>query len=178
MDDEGNTPLHCAVASKDITTVKTLLERQISDLGRNQFTTAPRVETGGFTQKQKEEQESLRRLLQQEGERPRVTPVQSLPSSILPPCSTYQLMETTAVDSINKGTATVDAPNEDGETPLLLAITFSCFEMAKLLIGHGAKVNQPDITKTTPAHAAVASRSADMVSYLVASGADFHAPNR
>lgn len=128
-DGEGNTPLHCAVASGDLETVKALLAPALqetqapSDLKHRSYL---------FNGSQRREQEALRRLLLNLENQDTEMSNQDEPRTPLQRTQGYKLRETPN---------NIDNPNSDGETPLLLALAFSYFEIAKLLIETGAKVH-------------------------------------
>lgn len=72
-------------------------------------------------------------------------------------------------------------PNHEsyGVTPLNMAAAQNSYtEIAKLLLEHGALINQPNVYGSTPLHsAAMASNSIRMVEFLLAQGADPTARN-
>lgn len=70
----------------------------------------------------------------------------------------------------------VDSKNQDGETPLYMAVTFQNDDVALLLIEKGADVNVTDVVGASVLHRAVSNcDSTKVVQALVDAGADVHA---
>ena len=65
----------------------------------------------------------------------------------------------------------VDSKNDGGETPLHLSATMGDTRMATWLFEHGANVNAPDSSRTTPLQKAVMAGSAPVVDLLLSRGA-------
>lgn len=72
---------------------------------------------------------------------------------------------------IYKGAA-VNARNEQGVTPLSLAVGLNFVEGVDLLLNQGARVNDPGADGETPLIAAVHQRSVELVRTLIKAGAD------
>ena len=72
---------------------------------------------------------------------------------------------------IGEGGAEIDAPGENGETPLILAILEGHADVAELLIAHGADVMARNERGLTPLHAAAYSGSAEVARLLLDHGA-------
>ncbi len=72
---------------------------------------------------------------------------------------------------IYKG-ANVNARNEQGVTPLSLAVGLNFVEGVDVLLGKGARVNDPGADGETPLIAAVHQRSVELVRTLIRAGAD------
>jgi ankyrin repeat protein len=79
-----------------------------------------------------------------------------------------------AQEAIQLG-ADVNAKDEFGNTPVMLAVMSHQPELADLLIQHGADVNAKDIDGRTALHYAVARDRADIVRLLIERGADVNA---
>ena len=62
-------------------------------------------------------------------------------------------------------------------TALWAASTGGFLEIVKLLIQHGAKVNKPTLTQSTPLRGASFHGHVDVMDYLIASGAEINTPN-
>eukprot|EP01127_Copromyxa_protea_P005345 TRINITY_DN1528_c0_g1_i1.p1 TRINITY_DN1528_c0_g1~~TRINITY_DN1528_c0_g1_i1.p1 ORF type:complete len:950 (-),score=158.38 TRINITY_DN1528_c0_g1_i1:95-2944(-) len=167
-DREGNTPLHCAIASGDINTIKVLLEAPLEPASVTETVTPLTV----FSKSQKASQEKLRRLLVELEKEAQAT-ISAKPE---PDTQKRQLCNIRQ-ETQEKDTAFVEAQNDDGETPLLLAVALDSPEIAQLLLVHGANVNQSDNNKNTAAHYAVPREDLKMIEILLASGSDFHQPN-
>lgn len=76
-------------------------------------------------------------------------------------------------DALSPGhVAVVDAKDNDGETPLALAVTRDESGLAELLLARGAKTDIPDNNALTPLQLAVKADDGDMVQLLFAHGAD------
>lgn len=67
--------------------------------------------------------------------------------------------------------ADVNARNDQGYTPLQLAIGIKDLSLARLLLQHGADVNAPDIHGSTPLHYAAAAGDRNFVLILADQGA-------
>lgn len=80
----------------------------------------------------------------------------------------------TIADLINKG-ADVNARNEYGLTPLIIACDNNNPEAVSLLLEHGADVNAQDDSGRTPLMIAVQSSDGDIVSLLISRGSDINA---
>jgi len=93
---------------------------------------------GKFTSLQISEQETLRSLLLDlEKRHNQQAPQATLDTQFLPQqYRMYQFLQ----QSTTQERAIVDAENTDGETPLLLSLALSSFEIAKLLVEYGASV--------------------------------------
>ena len=68
--------------------------------------------------------------------------------------------------------ADVNAHDNHGQTPLVIAANLGFAEGATLLIAHGAVVDQPSVTGETPLIAAVHRRDLAMIRVLLAGGAN------
>src|SRR5262245_58956368 len=62
----------------------------------------------------------------------------------------------------------VDAPDKEGSTPLLVAVTQGHLDVAKRLLVHGAKVDAANRYRVTPLYVAVLHGNADMMAALLA----------
>jgi ankyrin repeat protein len=71
--------------------------------------------------------------------------------------------------------ANVNARNDRGVTPLILAVSNGFVEGVQLLLGQGAQVNDPDSAGETPLISAVHQKNLELVRILLAAKAD---PNR
>ena len=80
-----------------------------------------------------------------------------------------------AVKRLIKKGADVNAKNENGKTPLNIAVVLGYVEIAQLLIKKGADVNAKDIYGRTPLHNAVMDKRIDLMKLLLDSGADINA---
>lgn len=70
------------------------------------------------------------------------------------------------------------ASHKDGVTALHMAAEFNHLEIMKLLLGHGAAVDQPDINKLTPLHRATMADNNVAAQILLQWGADVLAENK
>ena len=82
--------------------------------------------------------------------------------------------ELEVVKELLKNGSLVDSPCSYGCQPLHKATSF---EVAKVLIEHGAKVDAEDLGKNNPIHYAVKSNSVDVVNVLIKSGASIYNEN-
>ena len=71
--------------------------------------------------------------------------------------------------------ADVNAKDEDGRTPLHLAVVSANRDVYQLLVDKGANVNAKDRDGRTPLHLAVESADADVIKFLLDKGADINA---
>jgi ankyrin repeat protein len=96
----------------------------------------------------------------------------------LPPATLLQALNRVDLEGIKdllaKG-ADVNAKDDDGGTPLLIAVTLGNKEIAALLIANGADVNAKDPRGTTPLHGAALRGHKEIVKLLIAKGADVNA---
>ena len=81
-----------------------------------------------------------------------------------------RLVEFLANYSVDLNTVT-----NEGVTPLLLSIALNHFDMAYVLLQHGADATIGDLDGVTPLHIAVQHTDVDLVKYLVEKGADLWA---
>ena len=82
-----------------------------------------------------------------------------------------------AVEALIKGGADVNAPDENGLSPLALAAMQGQTAIARLLIDARAAVNQASSDGTTPLMRAASANHSETVRLLIASGADVNARN-
>ena len=81
----------------------------------------------------------------------------------------------TAIGSLVRGGADPNAKNEDGLTPLHVAVRRDLPLVVETLIRHGAKTDVKDRAGDTPLHRAVVYSSPGVVWYLLEKSADVHA---
>lgn len=62
---------------------------------------------------------------------------------------------------------TIDEQNEKSETPLLIAVHHNKIELAKLLIDHGANINQQDQIQDSPYLYAAAQGKTEILTYML-----------
>ncbi len=85
------------------------------------------------------------------------------------------------IDSQNFNPENINAQNEDGETPLHVAIRKNRLDMVKLLIEKGADLKNINTCGDTPLHVAVQNSwfyQFDIVNLLIEKGADVHLENK
>jgi len=71
-----------------------------------------------------------------------------------------------------------EIPGDNRQTPLNHAVNTGMFELVKILVEHGAHVNQPDDIGNTPLHYAVDMGNTETVRFLISSKANVNALNR
>ncbi|WP_246210262.1 ankyrin repeat domain-containing protein, partial [Wolbachia endosymbiont of Atemnus politus] len=72
----------------------------------------------------------------------------------------------------------LDAYNEDGRTPLYVAIWNGNVEVAELLIKYGANVNDNDERNRTPLHVAIGHKQLEIAKLLIKNGANVNAKTK
>ena len=101
------------------------------------------------------------------------TTAQDKPCASLHQCA--EVGDTKRLSELLRQTATIDVPNDYGETPLFTAVRYDNRDATALLISAGAKVNTRNKDGTTPLMMAVLGQDLPLITQLVAVGADVNA---
>ena len=88
------------------------------------------------------------------------------------------LLDECGADIEQLGSVTFDGESIEGAPPLWCAAAAGHFEVVKLLIKHGANVNNTTLTNSTPLRAACFDGHLEIVKHLVECGADIEIANR
>lgn len=79
------------------------------------------------------------------------------------------------ISTLLAGGANIEATDEQGMTPLLLAIKHGRRDVVELLLNHGANIHHAANDGVTPLFLAIRERRADLVALLLDKGADVNA---
>eukprot|EP01122_Echinamoeba_exundans_P011991 TRINITY_DN4929_c0_g1_i2.p1 TRINITY_DN4929_c0_g1~~TRINITY_DN4929_c0_g1_i2.p1 ORF type:complete len:277 (-),score=56.99 TRINITY_DN4929_c0_g1_i2:54-884(-) len=75
---------------------------------------------------------------------------------------------------VEKGHASINAPDFEGNSPLHVAVQNGDFKMVQLLLKYGASPNQCDVEGATPVHIAAANGNTRIAAALIAKGGSVH----
>lgn len=75
---------------------------------------------------------------------------------------------------IEKGHASINAPDYEGNSPLHVAVANGDIKMVQLLLKYGAAPNQCDVEGATPLHIAAANGNTRIAAALISKGASVH----
>ena len=167
-DDDEDTPLIAAVNNRNIAMVKLLLERGASIQARNKYegtalSEAARTMDAGILRiilaANPDVKDKNAALFEAAHEGPVVLqmPAASAPSGHPNPQASTTAQEppwVTTVRLLLDSGANIEARDEDGETPLMMAASYGQTEIFNLLVDRGAKVNIRDRRGMTPLIAA------------------------
>jgi len=197
-DYEGDNPLHHAVYSENVNTVKALLESKRPTTAKAE-TTIMRQQLQQPRQPQQEQvpntlfakpvdqlahskacQQLKQYLMELEDAATASSsssssrfPVSSSPS----PSLATKRSPVVSPSPLLHSHIELNARNNDGETPLAIAVSLSSVDIARVLLENKSEVNVTDNCRETPAHISVVNGNAQLISLLLDHGANFYIPN-
>ncbi|GFW41345.1 ankyrin-3 [Trichonephila clavipes] len=162
------TPLHCAVESGNLEIVKYLIEKKADVDASDRSGSTPlyyaiRNCDGAVLS------------LQQGSTENTVTDDQNFISTASVVCARKEYLD--MVKFLIKNGANVNKKDNDGRTPLHLAVETGCRELVKLLLRNKALVNSEDKNKMTALHSSAVCGHKHILEILIEAGGNIHAPD-